>query len=300
MDETIELNAKVFGRINRLCLSPIEAAVLGYVTTFTVFGQGFYAGREALAAECRCSVSATSRAIRALKARGLIHTGAKLKNHSTTTYVATQLVIDLISKPSNNDKDESSDRLEVDSTKSDSKDLFAWLFSRVNRMCKSPIEVLVLGYVATFTAFGKGFYAGQHLLADVCRCSEDTIQRAIDSLKGRGLIAVGAKKKNYTTTTYVATACVLNQINKALRDLSEEADYGSEKVDLRLKKEEAKKQNPSISPQGDFERKPRKSGSRAKKRALNYIRGTEKYDKESLRKMGISMGEEFYTDDYEK
>lgn len=172
-------------------------------------------------------------------------------------------------------------------------ELNAQVFGSINKLCRNPTEVIVLSYIASFTVFGEGYYAGQDRLAEECHCSTKTIQRTLDALKDRGLVLSEGRKKTYSTTVYKASPAVLALLATAKNFRSAKSKCPPEQDNLTVKSVEEEKRNPPYPPKGAKVRKELKSKIK-KNRALDYICTGETYTEEGLRKMGISTGEEFY------
>ena len=95
MVKPTELNAYLVGSISRLCDTPYEAMVLAYIASLTHNGRGYYAGEKQLAIDCRCSERQVQRAIAKLVERGYVTRQGRKAMYSTTTFVATDVVLAL-------------------------------------------------------------------------------------------------------------------------------------------------------------------------------------------------------------
>ncbi len=170
-------------------------------------------------------------------------------------------------------------------------------FDALENLCDNLLEIYILSKLALYTMYGAGYYAGISALAKNARVCDRTVKKALSSLRKKGLIYTDKRLPGRSTSTYKVTEVVLACMKGAnfTSETGQNMPRGS--AENAPEKDNTGTNTPLNPPKGDRERKHRTSVSRVKNRAHDYMHGNEKYDAESLRKLGISQGEEFYDDD---
>lgn len=172
-------------------------------------------------------------------------------------------------------------------------------FDALEELCDDLLECYILTKFAIYTIYGEGYFAGIPALATKAHVCDRTVKYALARLRNKRLIYTDKRRPGWATSTYKVTETVLVLLKGANFTPERGNNMPRGSAENAPKKDNKDINTPLYSPQGDGERKHRTRGTCAKNRALNYLHGAEKYDEESLHKMGISLGEEFYDDDAE-
>lgn len=182
---------------------------------------------------------------------------------------------------------------------------FVKLHKWMTELGLNPSELIAFAVIHHYTAYQGGYAGGALALAKWCGIAKSKIYRVLDKLIEREYVVKLKVSKGRGTSVYasIVNCPQTGQLEGAKGDscLSPNGTVNCPKTGHYIDNRYI--DNPPTPLKGGSASAGAKPGERKRRRgapkpnrALNYLRGKTDYSDEELRKLGISMGEEFYED----
>ena len=167
-------------------------------------------------------------------------------------------------------------------------------------------ELIAFAVVHHYTGCAGGYSQGMERLASWIGCARSKAYDAMASLSAKGLIKLSVPSKGRVPAVYVS---LVNRSESGRLKSKEGDGYPSQIGTVNRPEsghyieniENIKNTPPIIPPKGgsaNADAKPKQKRRGRPPRSQSYMQG-ERYPEDKLRRMGISLGEEFYDDTIE-
>lgn len=181
---------------------------------------------------------------------------------------------------------------------------FVKLHKWMGSMGLTPNELMIFAVIHSFTENGRGYDGGLADLAEWVGCTARSVNNAVKHLVDAGWIVKSKPSKGRVSCLYLSNHEKISGLREEkFSGLTMKKFHSNHENFSYDKKDKINIDTPLYPPKGGSENADAKPGERRrprgapKNRALNYLKGSYNYSDEELRKLGISMGEEFYEDE---